>query len=44
MPRARGRAFPIHKHTSHVNLVLAEKGVTAPKKAAKAKVAKVNKK
>ncbi len=40
MPRARGRAFPIHKHTSHVNLVLAEKGVTAPKKAAKAKVAK----
>ena len=23
--RARGRAFPIHKHTSHVKIVLAEK-------------------
>ena len=23
--RARGRAFPIHKHTSHVRIVLAEK-------------------
>jgi large subunit ribosomal protein L22 len=22
MPRARGRAFPIHKHTSHVMIVL----------------------
>jgi large subunit ribosomal protein L22 len=22
MPRARGRAFPIHKHTSHIVLVL----------------------
>ncbi len=36
MPRARGRAFPIHKHTSHIHLVLAEKGETV----AKAKVAK----
>jgi len=42
MPRARGRAFPIHKHTSHVHLVLAEKGVTAKKAATTAK--KVNKK
>lgn len=25
--RARGRAFPIHKHTSHVKVVLAEKDV-----------------
>jgi large subunit ribosomal protein L22 len=25
MPRARGRAFPIHKHTSHIKVVLAEK-------------------
>ncbi len=40
MPRARGSAFPIHKHSSHVTLVLdvvAEK----PKKAAKAKKADV---
>lgn len=40
MPRARGSAFPIHKHSSHVTLVLdvvAEK----PKKAAKAKKAAV---
>ncbi len=38
MPRARGSAFPIHKHTSHVTLVLdvlAEK----PKKAVRAKTA-----
>ncbi len=34
MPRARGRAFPIHKHTSHVKVVLAEKIVKAPKKEA----------
>lgn len=25
MPRARGRAFPIHKHTSHVAIELAPK-------------------
>lgn len=40
MPRARGSAFPIHKHSSHVTLVLdvvAEK----PKKVAKAKKAVV---
>ena len=30
MPRMGGRAFPIHKHTSHISLVLAER---APKKA-----------
>jgi len=35
MPRARGRAFPIHKRTSHVRLVLAEK-VGAAKKSIKA--------
>ena len=35
MPRARGRAFPIHKRTSHVRLVLAEK-MGATKKPAKA--------
>ena len=32
MPRARGRAFPIHKHTSHIHLVLAEKEATVAKK------------
>jgi large subunit ribosomal protein L22 len=26
MPRAMGRAFPIHKHTSHVVIELAKKG------------------
>jgi ribosomal protein L22 len=25
MPRAMGRAFPIHKHTSHVRIELATK-------------------
>lgn len=30
MPRARGRAFPIHKHTSHITLALSKK--VAPKK------------
>lgn len=32
-PRARGRAFPIHKHTSHVRLVLEAAGRVAPKRA-----------
>lgn len=46
MPRARGRAFPIHKRTSHVSVVLdakeAKKETTtkAAKKPAKAKAAK----
>ena len=34
MPRARGSAFPIHKHSSHITLVLdvmAEKAIKAPK-------------
>ena len=35
MERARGRAFPIKKRTSHVSLVLAEKPVAEAKKAAK---------
>jgi large subunit ribosomal protein L22 len=26
MPRAMGRAFPIHKHTSHIVIELAQKG------------------
>lgn len=30
MPRARGRAFPIHKHNSHITLALSKK--VAPKK------------
>jgi len=34
MPRARGSAFPIHKHSSHVTLVL-DVMVEKPKKAAK---------
>lgn len=38
MPRARGSAFPIHKHSSHVTLVL-DVVVEKPKKAAKAAVA-----
>lgn len=39
-PRAQGRAFPIHKHTSHIMLTLTEK--TA--KEVKAKVEKTDKK
>lgn len=38
--RARGRAFPIHKHTSHVKLILAEK---VAKKTKTAKTAKLEK-
>lgn len=34
MPRARGSAFPIHKHSSHVTLVL-DVVVEKPKKVAK---------
>lgn len=34
-PRAQGRAFPIHKHTSHIMLTLTEK--TASAKTVKAK-------
>lgn len=30
--RARGRAFPIHKHTSHVRLILAENDSKKDKK------------
>jgi len=37
MPRARGSAFPIHKHSSHVTLVL-DVVVEKPKKAVKTKI------
>ena len=37
-PRAHGRAFPIHKHTSHITVTLADKAV-ATKKTKKAEVA-----
>ena len=37
-PRAHGRAFPIHKHTSHITVTLADKAV-AVKKVKKADVA-----
>ena len=37
MPRARGSAFPIHKHSSHITVVLEEKKEVAPKAAVKAK-------
>ncbi len=30
MPRARGTMNPIHKHTSHISLVLAERDVKVP--------------
>ena len=30
MPRAMGRAFPIHKHTSHVEIELAKKAEAKP--------------
>lgn len=52
MPRARGSAFPIHKRTSHIAIVLDVKApkvektekLEAPKKETKAKKAKVTKK
>ena len=34
MPRARGRAFPIHKHTSHIILTLDTENPVEVKKAA----------
>ena len=40
MPRAHGRAFPIHKHTSHVKLVLAEKEEKKEEKAREVKETK----
>ena len=42
MPRAFGRAFPIHKHTSHVTITLASD--LAPIKAAKVVAPKAEKK
>jgi hypothetical protein len=38
MPGARGSAFPIHKHMSHVNLLLAEGKEPKKKALPKAKV------
>ncbi|OGZ16360.1 MAG: 50S ribosomal protein L22 [Candidatus Lloydbacteria bacterium RIFOXYC12_FULL_46_25] len=34
-PRAHGRAFPIHKHTSHITVTLADKATLVTKKALK---------
>lgn len=34
-PRAHGRAFPIHKHTSHITVTLADKATVVTKKTAK---------
>ena len=31
MPRAHGRAFPIHKHTSHIFVSLSDMGLVAEK-------------
>ncbi len=42
MPRARGRAFPIHKHTSHIILTLDTENPIEVKKAAR-KAAKATK-
>jgi large subunit ribosomal protein L22 len=39
MPRARGRAFPIHKHTSHIVITLDTETVKTNKKIKAAKVA-----
>lgn len=44
MPRAFGRASKIHKHSSHVTLVLAERDMTAKTKKAATKKAVVSKK
>ncbi len=38
MPRARGSAFPIHKHSSHISVILVEQApVVKAKKLVKAK-------
>ncbi len=44
MPRAFGRAAPIHKHASHVTIFLAEKGANKKSVAKVEKVAKTEKK
>lgn len=41
MPRARGSAFPIHKHSSHISVILVEQApVVKAKKIATAKAPK----
>ncbi|MDO8520919.1 MAG: 50S ribosomal protein L22 [bacterium] len=44
MPRAHGRAFPIHKHTSHIFVSLSDSDVSAKVKNTEKKVAKQDKK
>lgn len=43
MPRARGRGFPIHKHTSHVVIELAHTNEAGPKTALGKKLVKQSK-
>ncbi|OHB25025.1 MAG: 50S ribosomal protein L22 [Parcubacteria group bacterium RIFOXYD2_FULL_52_8] len=43
MPRARGVPFPIHKHTSHISLVLGEKASKAANEAVSEQPATVKK-